>query len=147
MMVTMNAPDDSPLARSVDQARAALDDVDTEVPSTALPHLRLAAEHVSAAIDAAMASVILEEGATIRTAGALAGLSENAVGPRLARTRDLGAYTAETGRVTAKGVERALYDLEQGRHQPAPAAAPPAAPRPAAPLRFRARRPSSRDDA
>ena len=95
-----------------------------------------------------MASAILEEGATIRTAGALAGLSENAVGPRLARTRDLGAYSAETGRVTAKGVERALYDLEQGRHQPAPAAAPPAAAtKPAAPLRFRARRPLPGDDA
>ena len=139
---------DDPLARSVDHARQALDQVDPHVPSAALPQLRLAAEHVSAAIDAAMASTILEEGATIRTAGALAGLSENAVGPRLARTRDLGAYSAETGRVTAKGVERALYDLERGRHQPAPASSPPATPpQPAAPLRFRARRPSSRDDA
>ena len=80
---------------------------------------------MSAAIDEAMAAVILEEGATLRTAGALAGLSENAVGPRLARTRDLGAYSGEAGRVTAKGVERALYDLERGSHQAAePAAAP-----------------------
>jgi hypothetical protein len=138
----MTTSDDTPLARSIGAARRALDDVDPAVPSAALPQLRLAAEHVSAALDAAMASAILEEGATIRTAGALAGLSENAVGPRLARTEDLGAYSADGGRVTAKGVERALYDLEQGRHQPAPAAASPAAPKPAAPLRFRARRPS-----
>ena len=126
-----------PLARSIALARAALDDVDPASPSAALPRLRAAAEHVTEAIDEAMAAVILEEGATIRSAGALAGLSENAVGPRLARTRDLGAYTADTGRVTAKGVERALYDLERGSHQPATPAAPTTAP-----LRFRARRPA-----
>lgn len=125
-----------PLTQSIARARAALDDIDPASPSTALPRLRAAAEHVTEAIDEAMAAVILEEGATIRSAGALAGLSENAVGPRLARTRDLGAYTADSGRVTAKGVERALYDLERGSHQ----AAEPASP--AAPMRFRARRPT-----
>lgn len=116
----------------------ALEDLDPTSPSAALPRLRAATEHLTEAIDEAMAAVILEEGATLRSAGALAGLSENAVGPRLARTRDLGAYTAaDTGRVTAKGVERALYDLERGSHQPAEQA--PAR----APLRFRARRPSN----
>lgn len=125
-----------PLAQSIARARAALDDIDPASPSTALPRLRAAAEHVTEAIDEAMAAVILEEGATIRSAGALAGLSENAVGPRLARTRDLGAYTADSGRVTARGVERARYDLERGSHQ----AAEPAAP--AAPMRFRTRRPT-----
>jgi hypothetical protein len=136
----MTPPDDSPLARSIRQARALLDEADPASPSTALPRLRAAAEHVSAAIDEAMAAAILEDGATIRTAGALAGLSENAVGPRLARTRDLGAYTGESGRVTAKGVERALYDRERGSHR----AAEPAAPmdRPKAPLRFTRRRPT-----
>ena len=112
------------------RARAALEEVDPTTPSVALPHLRDAAEHVSAAIDEAMAAVILEEGATLRTAGALAGLSENAVGPRLARTRDLGAYSAEAGRVTAKGVERALYDLEQRQPPARPRRGPPAAPSP-----------------
>jgi len=127
----------SSLAQSLALALGALDDVDPASPSTALPLLRTAAEHLTEAIDEAMAAVILEEGATIRTAGALAGLSENAVGPRLARTRDLGAYTADSGRVTAKGVERALYDLERGSHQPAgPATQTPA------PMRFRARRPT-----
>ena len=115
----------------------ALADVDPTSPSAALPRLKAAAEHLTEAIDEAMAAVILEEGATLRSAGALAGLSENAVGPRLARTRDLGAYTADTGRVTARGVERALYDLERGSHQPAEQASA------RAPLRFRARRPDT----
>ena len=137
----MTPPSKSPLARSVVAARAALDRVDPEDPSAALPLLRDAAEHVSAAIDEAMAAVIFEEGATLRTAGALAGLSENAVGPRLARTRDLGAYSGEAGRVTAKGVERALYDLERGSHQAAraPSRQLPASP---PPMRFTRRRPT-----
>ena len=91
-----------------------------------------AGERLAEAIDEAMAAVILEEGGSIRAAGALAGLSENAVGPRLARTAPLAAYTAESGRVTAKGVERALYDLERGHVAHDDAARPP--------LRFRARR-------
>ncbi|HSV38435.1 MAG TPA: hypothetical protein VLI04_06710 [Nocardioidaceae bacterium] len=123
-----------PVAQAVKAAQEALDGVDPEMPSEALPLLREALQNLTEAIDAAMAAVILEEGGTIRQAGALAGLSENAVGPRLARTPSLAAYTSDTGRVTAKGVERALYDLERGSHQPAPAAPPK-------PLRFRARRP------
>jgi len=126
-----------PLVQSVEVARQALERVDPASPSAALPLLRAAAEHLSEAIDEAMAAVILTDGATIRSAGALAGLSENSVGPRLARTRDLGAYSGDAGRVTAKGVERALYDLERGSHQ----ATPPAA-KPAAPLRFTRRRPT-----
>ena len=118
-------------------ALEALDQVDPEQPSQALPLLRAASESLAEAIDAAMAAVILEEGGTIRQAGALAGLSENAVGPRLARTSSLAAYTSEAGRVTAKGVERALYDLELGRHISADTNEP------RKPLRFRARRPSS----
>ena len=84
-----------------------------------------------------MAAVLLEEGGTIRQAGQLAGLSENAVGPRLARTPSLAAYTSDAGRVTATGVERARYDLELGRHQEMDKDEP------TKPLRFRARRPSS----
>lgn len=133
----MPTPERPPLAQSLERARAALDDVDPMSPSSALPLLREAAEHVTEAIDEALTAVILAEGATIRSAGALAGLSENAVGPRLARTRDLGAYSADTGRVTAKGVERALYDLERGSHQPAEPGRETTAP-----MRFRARRPT-----
>ena len=104
---------------------------------TALPRLREAQELLTAAIDEAMAAAVVD-GETLRGAGALAGLSENAVGPRLARTRTLAAYQSEEGRVTAAGVERARYDVEQGRHKPLPpGAAPPA------PMRFRPRRPTT----
>ena len=101
------------------------------------PRLREAQELITAAIDEAMAAAVVE-GETLRSAGALAGLSENAVGPRLARTRTLAAYQSEEGRVTAAGVERARYDVEQGRHQPLA----PGAPTPA-PMRFRPRRPGT----
>lgn len=118
-------------------AQEALDQVDPAKPSDALPLLREASENLTEAIDAAMAAVILEEGGTIRQAGSLAGLSENAVGPRLARAPSLAAYSSETGRVTAKGVERARYDIERGSHQMQDTDEPKK------PLRFRARRPSS----
>lgn len=126
-----------PVAQAVKAALEALAQVDPERPSAALPLLREASENLTEAIDAAMAAVILEEGGTIRHAGALAGLSENAVGPRLARTPSLAAYTSDAGRVTAKGVERALYDIELGRHKE------PDQDELRKPLRFRARRPSS----
>ena len=66
---------------------------------------------------------------SLRSAGAAAGLTENAVPPRLARTQTLGAYANEDGRVTAAGVERAKYDHESGTPKPAPAPA-------AQPMRF-----------
>lgn len=122
---------------SIQAAAAALAQADATAPSSALPLLRSAQEHVTTAIDEAMAAVLVTEGGTIRTAGALAGLSENAVGPRLARTRLLAAYGSESGRVTAAGVERARYDLEEGRHRDA--ADLLEQPKP---LRFRARRTS-----
>lgn len=125
-----------PVNQAVQAALRALVEVDPDKPSEALPLLREAAECITEAIDAAMAAVILEEGGTLRWAGELAGLSENAVGPRLARTESLGAYTSDTGRVTAKGVERAIYDLELGRHRK------PSDDESTPPLRFRARRPS-----
>jgi hypothetical protein len=129
------APD--PIRTAVQRAREALEGVDLGDPATALPRLREAQDLITAAIDEAMAAAVVD-GETLRSAGALAGLSENAVGPRLARTRTLAAYQSEEGRVTAAGVERARYDVEQGRHQPLPpGAAPPA------PMRFRPRRPTT----
>lgn len=124
------------MARALKAAKKALDQADPERPSEALPFLREAAEQLTVAIDEAMAAAILEDGGNLRQVGTLAGLSENAVGPRLARTEDLGAYTSPAGRVTATGVTRALYDRELGRHQKA--AAPPENPA----LKFRARRPN-----
>ena len=133
-----DAPDGpDPIGSAVERAREALAAADPGDPATALPRLREAQEHLTAAIDEAMAAAVVE-GETLRAAGQLAGLSENAVGPRLARTRTLAAYQSEEGRVTAAGVERARYDVEQGRHQPlAPGAAPPT------PMRFRPRRPTT----
>ena len=126
-----------PIGSAVTRAREALAAADPADPAAALPRLREAQEHLSAAIDEAMAAAVVE-GETLRSAGALAGLSENAVGPRLARTRTLAAYQSEDGRVTAAGVERARYDVERGRHTPLPpGAAPPA------PMRFRPRRPTT----
>ncbi len=122
------------LGDAVEAARTAIDRVDPESPVAALPLLREAQEHVTRAIDEAMAAAVTTEGTTLRAAGQLAGLTENAVGPRLARTRLLAAYQSESGRVTAAGVERARYDLEEGRHRAPDPAAPPA------PMRFRARR-------
>ncbi len=132
---------DHPIAVPLAAARDELDSVDPEHPADALPHLRAAQEHLTVALDEAMAATVID-GASIRSAGALAGLSENAVGPRLAQTRMLGAYEDGSGRVTAGGVERARYDIEEGRHR----AEPPAPPLAAAPLRFRARRNTRKGD-
>ncbi|AKU18533.1 hypothetical protein [Luteipulveratus mongoliensis] len=98
----------------LDDIRAELDAAEHVAAAEALPHLRAAAERLSGLIDESMAQAVLSEGASIRSAGASAGLSENAVGPRLARTRSLGAYANADGRVTATGVQRAQYDHENG---------------------------------
>jgi hypothetical protein len=82
-----------------------------------------------------MAEALLSGKVSLRSAGAAAGLTENAVPPRLARTQTLGAYANEDGRVTAAGIERAKYDHESGTPKPAPSAA-------AAPMRFKPRRKS-----
>ena len=126
----------NPIAAAVAAAEEFLRRVDPDQPSEALPHLRAAQDHLTTAIDEAMAAAIVGHGSTIRTAGSLAGLSENAVGPRLARTSLLGAYASpDATRVTAAGVERARYDLEEGRHR---TIAPEEGDR--RPMRFRARR-------
>lgn len=122
----------SPDPRAFDDVRAALDAAAGLDADEALPHLREASERLTSLIDESMAEAVLSGKASLRSAGAGAGLSENAVGPRLARTRTLAGYANETGRVTAAGVERAKYDAETG-------APPPAAPA-AAPMRFKPRR-------
>ena len=120
--------------RGLDDVRRALDEAEGKDCIGALPHLREAADRLTELIDEAMATAVLTGQASLRGAGAQAGLTENAVGPRLARTRSLGAYADDRGRVTAAGVERAKYDLETGQSRQ-PAASP-------APLRFKPRRPS-----
>lgn len=112
--------------------RDALSAAEAGSAAAALPHLRAAAERLTALIDESMATALLEGSASLRAAGAAAGLSENAVGPRLARTAALGAYANATGRVTADGVRRAQFDAEVGLKRPAAL--------PAAPMRFKPRR-------
>lgn len=99
----------------------------------ALPSLTAAQEQLTRAIDEAMAAAVLEEGTSLRQVGQLASLSENAVGPRLARTARLMPYATPEGRVTRTSVERARYDAETGRPAPTPE-------HPIEPLRFRRRR-------
>ena len=126
----------TPDPKSLDAVRnalAAAADLDAD---EALPHLREAADRLTALIDESMAEALLQGKVSLRSAGARAGMTENAVPPRLARTQALGAYANEDGRVTAAGIERAKYDHESGTPKPAPA---PAAP----PMRFKPRRPSS----
>lgn len=105
-------------------------------PDEALPHLRAAADQLTELIDESMAQAVLTGKSSLRSAGAQAGLSENAVGPRLARTQTLGAYANDDGRVTAAAVERAKYDHETGSPRPVPAPA-------AKPMRFKPRRPTT----
>jgi hypothetical protein len=117
--------------KPLDAIRAELDAAENAAGEDALPHLRSAADQLTRLLDESMAKAVLTGGASLRSVGASAGLSENAVGPRLARTRTLGAYANEDGRVTALGVQRAQYDQESGA--PRPAATPQ-------PLRFKPRR-------
>lgn len=116
---------------SLDSVRADLTAAGGLEPTAALPHLRSAADRLTGLIDDTMAQAVLAGQATLRSAGASIGLSENAVGPRLARTRTLGAYANDAGRVTAAGVQRAQYDQETGIARTA---------EPREPLRFKPRR-------
>jgi hypothetical protein len=130
----MSEPKQDDRPSTLAAVREALDEAEGKDCVGALPYLREAADRLTDLIDEAMATAVLTGQASLRGAGAQAGLTENAVGPRLARTRTLGAYADDRGRVTAAGVERAKYDLETGQPRQ-PAAAP-------APMRFKPRRPS-----
>ena len=115
-----------------EQIRAALDEAEVADPVEALPHLRAVLDVTSALLDEQMARAVVESDVSIRSAAAAAGLSENAVGPRLARTSMLADYARPSGRVTAADVRRAQYDRETG-NAAEPAHTPP-------PLRFKPRR-------
>jgi hypothetical protein len=125
----------APDPKSLDEIRATLAQAVGKDAGDALPHLREAADRLTALIDESMAEALLSGKVSLRSAGAAAGLTENAVPPRLARTQTLGAYANEDGRVTAAAIERAKYDHESGTPKPAPPAA-------AAPMRFKTRRKS-----
>ena len=130
------APDPLRHKLALDEIRAALEAAVDKDADEALPHLREAADRLTSLIDESMAEALLSGKVSLRSAGAAAGLTENAVPPRLGRTQTLGAYANEDGRVTAAGVERAKYDHESGTPRPAPPAA-------AAPMRLKPRRRST----
>lgn len=98
----------------------------------ALQHLRLVLTAVGELLDEQLARAVVDDEMSLAAAGKSAGLTENAVGPRLAGTARLAPYASTEGRVTADDVKRARYD----KHARNPL--PPAAP--AEPMRFKPRR-------
>jgi hypothetical protein len=80
-------------------------------------------ELVDEALNESMARATLD-GASIRAVALRAGLSPNAVPPRLARSEPLQAYSSPDGRVAGAAIERARYDVELNRTPPQPATPP-----------------------
>lgn len=103
-------------------------------PPTALEHLRIVLEEVVELLDEQLALAVVDDELSLRSAAAKAGLTENAVGPRLARTPQLAPYARPDGRVTAKEIQRARYDKKGGVPAPAPTRTPPKT------MRFKPRR-------
>lgn len=102
-----------------------------------LRHLRSALTEISELLDDHLARAVVDDEMSIAAAGKSAGLTENAVGPRLANTPRLAPYASAEGRVTAEGVKRARYDKHA--RNPLPPVAPPES---SAPMRFKPRRTS-----
>jgi hypothetical protein len=97
-----------------------------------LQHLRSVLTEVGQLLDEQLASAVVDDELSLAAAGKYAGLTENAVGPRLAHTARLAPYATAGGRVTAEDVKRAR------QHKYAREPLPPAAP--TEPMRFKPRR-------
>jgi hypothetical protein len=97
-----------------------------------LPHLRAVLTEVGQLLDEQLAIAVVDDELSLAAAGKHAGLTENAVGPRLANTARLAPYATTGGRVTAEDVKRARQ--HKYTSQPLPPAAP------AEPMRFKPRR-------
>jgi hypothetical protein len=97
-----------------------------------LQHLRSVLTEVGQLLDEQLASAVVDDELSIAAAGKHAGLTENAVGPRLASTARLAPYSTSGGRVSAEDVKRARQD--KYTRQPLPPAAA------AEPMRFKPRR-------
>ena len=98
----------------------------------ALRHLRSILAEVSRLLDEQLARAVVDDEMSIAAAGKSAGLTENAVGPRLANTPRLSPYVSRGNRITAEDVKRARND-KHGRNPLPPAP-------PAEPMRFKPRR-------
>lgn len=93
-----------------------------DIPEQALDQVEVLGEVrelVDEALNESMARAALD-GASIRAVALRAGLSPNAVPPRLARSEPLQAYSSPDGRVVGSAIERARYDVEQNRTPPPP---------------------------
>jgi hypothetical protein len=97
-----------------------------DLPEQALDQVEVLGEVrelVDEALNESMARATLD-GASIRAVALRAGLSPNAVPPRLARSEPLQAYSSPDGRVVGSAIERARYDVEQNRTPPPPTSPP-----------------------
>ncbi|MFD1812305.1 hypothetical protein [Rhodococcus gannanensis] len=120
------------MSNRYDRIRSELAHAESADPPDALSHLRIVLDEVSQLLDEQLARAVVDGELSLRSAGARAGLSENAVGPRLARTTQLAPYARSDGRVTADDVKRARYDKK--------GAAPAPTPTVTQPMRFKSRR-------
>lgn len=98
----------------------------------ALQHLRSVLTDVGQLLDDQLARAVVDDEMSIAAAGKSAGLTENAVGPRLASTPRLNPYVTSGNRITAEDVKRARND----KHARTPLPPSP----PAEPMRFKPRR-------
>lgn len=116
-----------------DRIRADLAHAETAASADqALQHLRSVLTEVSRLLDEQLARAVVDDEMSIAAAGKSAGLTENAVGPRLASTPRLSPYATAGDRITAADVKRARND----KHARTPL---PPAPTPE-PMRFKPRR-------
>ena len=97
-----------------------------------LRELRSVLTEVGELLDEQLARAVVDDEMSLAAAGKNAGLTENAVGPRLANTARLAPYATSGNRVTAEDVKRARAD--KYAHTPLPPAAP------SEPMRFKPRR-------
>ena len=115
------------------QIRAHLDQAESAGSAAqALQHLRSVLTEVSQLLDEQLARAVVDDELSLAAAGKFAGLTENAVGPRLASTARLAPYANTAGRVTAEDVKLARqHKYERKPLPPAP---------PGEPMRFKPRR-------
>lgn len=84
-----------------------------------LQHLRSVLTEVGQLLDEQLASAVVDEELSLAAAGRNAGLTEKAVGPRLANTARLAPYvTSGAARITAEDVKRARQDKYARRPLP-----------------------------
>lgn len=125
------------MSNPYEQIRSHLDHAESaKTAAQALQHLRLVLTEVGQLLDEQLAGAVVDDEMSIAAAGKSAGLTENAVGPRLASTPRLAPYATTGNRVTADDVKRARYD--KYANTPLPPAAP------SEPMRFKPRRNTKR---